>query len=50
MTAAEWAVLVPAVAALATAVAAWIRAQAAHKKIDNLPTSQPPTPPTPPAS
>lgn len=33
MTAAEWAVLVPAVAALATAVAAWIRAQAAHSRI-----------------
>lgn len=43
MTAAQWAVLVPALAALATGLAAWFRAQAAHKKIDNLP--QPPAPP-----
>jgi hypothetical protein len=37
MTAAEWATLVPAVAGLLTALAAWLRAEAAHRKIARLP-------------
>lgn len=42
MTAAEWGTLIPAVVALATALGAWLRAQAAHSRIDNLPTVPPP--------
>jgi hypothetical protein len=33
VTAADWAVLVPAIVGVLGAAAAWLRAQAAHKKI-----------------
>jgi hypothetical protein len=36
MTAAEWAILIPAVAGVLGAVASWLRAQAAHTRIDAL--------------
>jgi hypothetical protein len=41
MTAGEWAVLIPAVAGCLGAVGAWLRAQAAHARINAL-TARPP--------
>jgi asparagine N-glycosylation enzyme membrane subunit Stt3 len=35
MTAADWGLLVPAVVGLLTAIAAYLRANAAHRKIDS---------------
>ncbi|HWM96728.1 MAG TPA: hypothetical protein VNO54_06690 [Streptosporangiaceae bacterium] len=36
MTGAEWAILVPAIAGCLGGLAAWLRAQAAHKKLKAL--------------
>lgn len=40
MTAADWGTLVPAVAALIWAAAAYVRAQAAHKRINDMQAGQ----------
>ncbi len=42
MTAAQWGTLVPVLAAVGLSAAAWLRAQAAHKKIDNHARTPPP--------
>jgi hypothetical protein len=40
VNAAEWGVLVPAVAGVLGAAAAWLRAQAAHTRIDAIEKQQ----------
>lgn len=40
MSPSEWGTLIPAVIALAGSITAWFRAQAAHKRIDNLPQNK----------
>lgn len=41
MTTAQWGLLIPSIIAILGAGAAWLRAQAAHNRIDNLPQGTP---------